>query len=192
MYGIDKNGERQAMVRTVRQFANEVVAPVAAELDQQPNPEDCFSWDMVERASAVGIRTLTLTGEYGGAGADSLTAAMVIEELAKVDLGVSVIFAQTLKIAQTLQHAATKEQKERFLPKCSSMGGSSPGIHLSCRLGCRPPRSGMEAHYGSPSQGVCIPGCLESGDQGDGASRGVPAGARHGEAGTRRGCLPAF
>lgn len=117
MYGIDKNGERQAMVRTVRQFANEVVAPVAAELDQQPNPEDCFSWDIVERASAVGIRTLTLTGEYGGAGADSLTAAMVIEELATVDLGVSVIFAQTLKIVQTLQHAATKEQKERFLPK---------------------------------------------------------------------------
>lgn len=116
MYGTPGQGERQAIVRRVRQFASEVVAPVAAELDRQPNPEDCFSWEIVEKASAVGIRTLTLAEEYGGGGVDSLTAAMVIEELAKVDLGVSVIFAQTLKIVQVLQRAATKEQKERFLP----------------------------------------------------------------------------
>ncbi|MFQ5860558.1 MAG: acyl-CoA dehydrogenase family protein [Dehalococcoidia bacterium] len=120
MYGIDKQGERQAIVRTVRQFGNEVVAPIAAELDRQPNPEDGFSWEIVEKASAVGIRTLTLAEEYGGGGADSLTAAMVIEELAKVDLGVSVIFAQTLKIAQTLQRVATREQKGRFLLKFAS------------------------------------------------------------------------
>jgi acyl-CoA dehydrogenase len=117
MYGIDRQGERQAILRTVRQFANDVVAPVAAELDRQPNPEDCFSWEIVEKASALGIRTLTLAEEYGGAGADSLTTAMVIDELARVDLGVSVIFAQTLKIAQTLQASTTQDQKSRFLPR---------------------------------------------------------------------------
>ena len=111
------NQEREQILRTTRRFVQEVVLPVAAELDRRPDPAECFSWEIVEKADAMGLRTLTLAPEYGGAGADSLTTAMVIEELAKGDLGVSVIFAQTLKIAQTLQKAATEEQKARFLPK---------------------------------------------------------------------------
>jgi alkylation response protein AidB-like acyl-CoA dehydrogenase len=99
----------------VREFANTVVIPVAAELDRQPDPLDCFSPTIVEEASKVGLRTLTLPPELGGQGADSLTTAIVIEELAKADLGVSVIFAQVLKIAQTLHKACTTEQKQRFL-----------------------------------------------------------------------------
>lgn len=101
----------------VRRFVTEVVIPAAAELDDRPDPADCFSWEIVEKADKVGIRTSTLADEYGGTGADSLTTAMVIEELAKGDLGVSVIFAQTLKLVQTLQKAATEKQKKRFLPK---------------------------------------------------------------------------
>ncbi len=108
--------EQQHLVDTVREFASRHVAPVAPDLDRQPNPADCFSWAIVEEASRLGIRTLTLAQEYGGAGVDSLTAAMVIEELARADLGVSVIFAQTLKIAQTLQRACTPEQARQFLP----------------------------------------------------------------------------
>ena len=104
------------ILEVTRRFGAEVVAPVAAELDARPNPEDCFSWDIVEQASAVGIRTATLSGEYGGAGVDSLTTAMMIEELAIADMGVSVVIAQTLKIAQTLQQAASESQRERYLP----------------------------------------------------------------------------
>ena len=108
--------EQQEILEITRRFARDVVAPVAAELDRHVDPEECFSWDIVEKADTAGIRTATLSEEYGGAGIDSLTTAMVIEELAKADLGVSVIFAQTLKIAQTLQGAATPEQRERFIP----------------------------------------------------------------------------
>ncbi|MDQ7850258.1 MAG: acyl-CoA dehydrogenase family protein [Armatimonadota bacterium] len=107
---------QQQLLELVREFVARVVAPVAAELDRRQDPEQCFSWQIVEEASRVGIRTLTLGEEYGGAGADSLTTAMVIEELAKGDLGVAVIFAQTLKIAQTLQRACTPEQAARFIP----------------------------------------------------------------------------
>jgi alkylation response protein AidB-like acyl-CoA dehydrogenase len=103
-------------VAVARRFGTEVVAPVAAELDRMPNPEDCFSWEIVEAASSEGLRTATLAEEYGGAGIDSLTTAQVVEELGKADLGVSVVIAQTLKIAQTLQAAGTPEQRERFLP----------------------------------------------------------------------------
>ncbi len=112
--------EQQSIVETTRRFARTVVAPVAAELDKAPNPEECFSWDIVEKSDAAGIRTATLAPEYGGAGIDSLTTAMVVEELGKVDIGVSVILAQTLKIAQTLQAAATPEQQQRFIPPYAS------------------------------------------------------------------------
>lgn len=109
--------KREAILETVRKFVAESVAPVAAELDRKLDPEESFSWEIVEKADALGIRTMTLSEEYGGVAADSLTTAMVIEELAKGDMGVAVIFAQTLKIAQTLQKAATEAQREKYLPR---------------------------------------------------------------------------
>ncbi len=113
---MDQQTRASEILEKAKRFAAEVVAPVAAELDAKVNPEDCFSWEIVERADAAGIRTATLAEEYGGAGVDSLTTAMIIEELAKADLGVSVVIAQTLKIAQTLQQAASESQRGRYLP----------------------------------------------------------------------------
>ena len=107
----------EAAVDIARKFVAEVIAPVAADLDRNVAPEDCFSWDIVEAGSDRGLRTLTLLPEYGGAGADCLTTAMVVEELAKGDMGVSVVFAQTLKLIQSFQAAATEDQRARFLPK---------------------------------------------------------------------------
>jgi alkylation response protein AidB-like acyl-CoA dehydrogenase len=104
-------------VEVARKFVSEVVAPVCADLDRQANPEDCFSWDIIERGSDRGLRTLTLLPEYGGGGADCLTTAMVVEELARGDMGISVVFAQTLKLIQSFQAAASHDQRARFLPK---------------------------------------------------------------------------
>jgi len=109
--------EQRAILDSVRRFADDVVTPVAAALDRREKPEDCFSWDIVEKADAAGIRTMTLAEEYGGIGAGSLTTAMVIEELAKADMGVAVVMAQTLKLAQILQTATNEDQRQRYLPK---------------------------------------------------------------------------
>ena len=111
-----QNEEQRAILETVRRFVQEEVTPRAAELDAKPDPEDGFSWEIVERAHEVGIRMMTLSEELGGLGTDSLTTSMVIEELGKGDLGVSVIFAQTLKIAQIMQSALNEEQRARVLP----------------------------------------------------------------------------
>jgi alkylation response protein AidB-like acyl-CoA dehydrogenase len=108
--------EQRAILATVSRFVDDVVAPQAAALDAEPDPEKSFSWEIVEKADAVGIRTMTLSEKWGGLGADSLTTAMVIEELGKGDLGVSVIMAQTLKIAQIMQKALNGEQQARVLP----------------------------------------------------------------------------
>ena len=110
------NDEQRAILDTVRRFVAEEVQPRAAELDANTDPEAGFSWEIVERAHDVGLRTMTLSEEYGGLGTDSLTTSMVIEELGKGDLGVSVIFAQTLKIAQIMQNALNPEQQARVLP----------------------------------------------------------------------------
>ena len=49
-----------------------------------------------------------------------LTTAMVVEELAKGDLGISVVMAQTLKLAQIMDKALNDEQKARVLPEVAS------------------------------------------------------------------------
>lgn len=109
--------EQRAILDTVSRFVEEEVKTRAAELDANQDPEESFSWEIVEKAHEVGIRTMTLSEKYGGLGTDSLTTSMVIEELGKGDIGVSVIFAQTLKIAQIMEKALNEEQQARVLPE---------------------------------------------------------------------------
>lgn len=107
--------EQQAILESVRRFVEAEVTPRAAELDAAADPEDGFSWEIVEAADAFGLRTMTLSEEFGGMSADSLTTAMVVEELARGDLGISVVFAQTLKIAAIMEKALNDDQKARSL-----------------------------------------------------------------------------
>ena len=108
--------DQRAILETVKRFVDEEVRPRAAELDANTDPEESFSWEIIEAADALGIRTMTLSEDYGGLGTDSLTTAMVVEELAKGDLGISVVFAQTLKLAQIMEKALNEDQKARTLP----------------------------------------------------------------------------
>jgi alkylation response protein AidB-like acyl-CoA dehydrogenase len=107
---------QRAIVETVARFVKEEVTPRAAALDAEPDPAKCYSWDIVEKAHELGIRTMTLDEKWGGLGADPLTTAMVIEELSKGDLGVAITLGQTLKLAQIFQSGLNDEQKARVLP----------------------------------------------------------------------------
>ena len=125
--------EQRAILDTVRHFVDEEVRPRSAELDAQKNPEDGFSWEIIEAAHNICIRTMTLSEEYGGLGTDSLTTSMVVEELAKGDLGISVVMAQTLKLAQIMEKALNDQQKARVLPEfaedprgCLAIGITEP------------------------------------------------------------------
>jgi alkylation response protein AidB-like acyl-CoA dehydrogenase len=108
-----QNENQRAILETVKRFADAEVRPKAAALDANTDPAASFSWEIVEKANAMGIRTMTLDEKWGGLGTDALTTSMVIEELGTADLGVSVIFAQTLKIAQIMQQALSEEQQKR-------------------------------------------------------------------------------
>ena len=107
--------EQRAILDSVRRFVDEVVRPKAPALDAMSDPAAGYSEEIVAAADAAGIRTMTLSERYGGLGADSLTTAMVVEELARGDLGVSVIMAQTLKLAQVMEKALNEQQQQRSL-----------------------------------------------------------------------------
>ena len=103
--------EQRAILDTVSRFVDDEILPRSAELDANQDPEESFSWEIIEAADKLGLRTMTLSEEHGGLGTDSLTTAMVVEELAKGDLGISVVLAQTLKLAQIMEKALNDEQK---------------------------------------------------------------------------------
>ncbi|MEE9197813.1 MAG: acyl-CoA dehydrogenase family protein, partial [bacterium] len=109
--------EQQLMLRnTVRKFVKEEVVPVRAELDREPDPKKGFSWDLLRKADALGLRTLALSEEHGGIEADIITRCVVGEELATGDLGFAVCLDQVWKISAGIVHLCNEEQKKRFIP----------------------------------------------------------------------------
>jgi alkylation response protein AidB-like acyl-CoA dehydrogenase len=124
---------RDAILETVRRFAEKHVTPRIAELDARPEPIDCFDWGMIEEADRIGLRTLPVAEEYGGIGADVLTTTMVVEALARADQGIAVTLMQNYKLIRFLQRAGNADQKSRFIkkivdnPRCvMSIGSSEP------------------------------------------------------------------
>jgi len=108
--------EEQLDIRSrVREFVEKEVKPISIERDKILDPEEAFPWDIVEKADAIGLRTLPLAEKYGGGGLDGQTTAMVIEELAYGDMGVGVIFHQTWKWVLLMQELCTEDQIQKYL-----------------------------------------------------------------------------
>jgi alkylation response protein AidB-like acyl-CoA dehydrogenase len=90
-----------------RAFAEEIVWPVAAELDARENPEDTWSWAIFEAAEERGLRQAPLRPGYGGDDCDFLCGCVMLEEIAGADLGCALVLAQHWKFAQMLQEQGT-------------------------------------------------------------------------------------
>ena len=73
--------EQQEFRAVVRQFAEDKLAPLAAETDRTAE----YSWPAFEALRSMELTGLAYPEEYGGAGADLVTQAIVAEELARVD-----------------------------------------------------------------------------------------------------------
>jgi alkylation response protein AidB-like acyl-CoA dehydrogenase len=119
--------------RVARDFAEREIAPVARERERIGDPWQRYPWDLIEKADAVGLRTLALPGVLGGGGADTLTLVLCVEELAAADVGVAVDIDQTWKFTPIIGHLMSDAQRERFLPtfrddpRCVlGLGGTEP------------------------------------------------------------------
>src|SRR5207344_1976042 len=70
---------------------------------------------LLDQASRMGLRTLALSEDAGGAGADNLTACIVTEELAAGDPDIAAVLAHTAALGRLLERAMTPAQRDRFL-----------------------------------------------------------------------------
>lgn len=115
MVDFNLSEEQRHWQQVARRFATESIAPVVADYDSRSDPLDRMPWPLVREASTLGLRTLSVPKELGGAGADWFTLCLVAEEIGTADIG----FATTLEICwmytPVLVRLMTPEQKEKFL-----------------------------------------------------------------------------
>jgi len=110
----DLSREHELIRRTVREFAEGEVAPVAEELDRTK----AFPYEIVRQLGALGLMGIPFPEEYGGGGGDSLAYALAVEELTRVDSSVAItLCAHTSLGTQPVYLYGTEEQKQRWLPE---------------------------------------------------------------------------
>jgi alkylation response protein AidB-like acyl-CoA dehydrogenase len=107
------SGSQQEIKGRAAEFADEEVAPYAAELDR----EDRFPAETFEKLADIGFMGLCVPKEYGGAGADFLSYVLLLEEISRADAGVGATLAvHTSAGTLPILMYGTEEQKARWVP----------------------------------------------------------------------------
>ncbi len=113
----DLSPEHELIRRTVREFAEGEVAPVAEELDRTKS----FPYEIVEKLGRLNLMGIPFPQEYGGGGGDTLAYALAVEELTRVDSSVAItLCAHTSLGTQPVYLFGSDEQKRQWLPKLCS------------------------------------------------------------------------
>jgi alkylation response protein AidB-like acyl-CoA dehydrogenase len=113
----DLEPEHELLRDTVRQFALEKVAPVAEELDREKR----FPYELVAEMSDLGLMGMTIDEEYGGAGTDTVSYAIAIEELTRIDSSVAITVAAHHSLGTLpIYYFGGEEQKREWLPDLAS------------------------------------------------------------------------
>ena len=114
---LDLSPEHELIRDTVRAFAVEKVAPVAEELDR----EHRFPYELVAEMAELGLMGIPIPEEYGGGGGDTLSYAIAIEELTRVDSSVAItVAAHTSLGTMPIFLFGSEEQKREWLPDFAS------------------------------------------------------------------------
>jgi short/branched chain acyl-CoA dehydrogenase len=117
LVNFDYSQEHELVRRTVREFAEQRIAPVAEELDR----ESRFPYELVAELADLGLMGMTIPEEYGGAGADTLSYAIAVEELTRVDSSVAITVAAHHSLGTLpIFYFGTEEQKREWLPQLAS------------------------------------------------------------------------
>jgi len=113
----DLDQEHELVRSTVREFAQERVAPVAEELDR----ESRFPYELVAELGELGLMGMTIPEEYGGAGADTVSYAIAVEELTRVDSSVAITLAAHHSLGTLpIFYYGNEAQKHEWLPQLAS------------------------------------------------------------------------
>ena len=116
--------EHKMLQTTVRDFANDKLAPVADELDRKQE----FAWDNFKMMAEMGLLGLGIPPEYGGSGGDELSIAIAMEDIARACASTAdIVDAHLCLCAAPINRFGTEEQKQKFLP--ALVKGEKVGAH---------------------------------------------------------------
>ncbi len=109
--------EQELLRRTVREFSETRVAPVAEELDR----EERFPYELVSELAELGLMGIPIPEEYGGGGADTVSYAIAVEELTRIDSSVAItVAAHTSLGTMPIFLYGDERQKQEWLPELAS------------------------------------------------------------------------
>ncbi|MGH2599883.1 MAG: acyl-CoA dehydrogenase family protein [Dehalococcoidia bacterium] len=124
------NEEHEALRQTVREFAQEVVAPVIGDYYERHE----FPYDIVRQMGEMGLFGLPFPEEYGGMGGDYFALCLALEELARVDSSVAITLEAGVSLgAMPIYRFGSEEQRKTYLPelcrgeKLAAFGLTEPG-----------------------------------------------------------------
>jgi alkylation response protein AidB-like acyl-CoA dehydrogenase len=110
---LDLTPEHELVRQTVREFAEGRVAPLAEELDREAR----FPYELVEELADLGLMGMPIPEEYEGGGTDTVSYAIAIEELTRVDSSVAItVAAHTSLGTMPILLFGSEEQKREWLP----------------------------------------------------------------------------
>ena len=114
-FGISKREE--LFLQMIREFAENEVKPLAAEVDEQER----FPVETVEKMAKIGIMGIPVPVEYGGQGGTNQMYSMAVEELSRVCATTGVIVsAHTSLCINPILEYGTEEQKMKYVPKLAA------------------------------------------------------------------------
>jgi short/branched chain acyl-CoA dehydrogenase len=119
--------EYQDLSDTVRDFADEVIAPVSARYDEA----HAFPYEIVAQMGEMGLFGLPFPEEYGGMGGDYFALCLALEQIARVDQSVAITLEAGVSLgAMPIHRFGTDEQRQQWLPQLAS-GQALAGFGLT-------------------------------------------------------------
>ena len=121
--------EESLFRQSVREFAEQQVRPLAAEMDEIGK----FSPDLLKQLFDLGLMGVAIPEEYGGQGGSFFMSIIAVEELSRVDASAGVIVdVQNTLVSNAIARWATEDQKQRYFPK---LAGDTVGAYALSEAG---------------------------------------------------------
>jgi len=121
--------EQQQIQDTARQFAHDVLAPVAAKQDE--HTDDKLFLANIKKLAGLGFMGLNIKSHYGGSEAGVVAFSIAITEIARACASTAVTMSVTNMVAEVIQAIGTEEQKQKYLPKLCSGEYAAGGFGLT-------------------------------------------------------------
>ena len=106
--------QQKLFKKTVKEFADKEIKPLALKIDK----EEYFPWDLYNKMGKLGLMSMTVPRNYGGAGIDRVSYMIALEEISRVcgSTGITVEAHNSLGVGH-IYEKGTEEQRKKYLPK---------------------------------------------------------------------------